>query len=57
VLALLRGLGREGGRTVVLVTHNAEIARMADRVVRMRSGRIVEDSAVAAPVPAEQISW
>ena len=39
VLAVLRDLAREGHHTVLLVTHNSAIARMADRVVRLHSGR------------------
>ena len=57
VLALLHQMGRERGRTVILVTHNAAIAQMADRVVRMRSGRIVADERVVAPLPADAVSW
>lgn len=57
VLSLLRRLNREGARTVLLVTHNSVIARMADRVVRLRDGRIVEDSKVSDPVPVEELEW
>jgi ABC-type taurine transport system ATPase subunit len=35
---VLRDLAREGHHTVLLVTHNSAIARMADRVVRLHSG-------------------
>lgn len=57
VLSILRGLGDGGERTILVVTHNAAIAQIADRVIRMRSGLIIEDSRVAEPVPAERISW
>ena len=40
---LLRGLSRELGLTQVIVTHDRELASQADRVVRIESGRIVED--------------
>jgi putative ABC transport system ATP-binding protein len=40
VLEALAGVNRELGTTTVLITHNATIARMADRVVRFRDGRI-----------------
>ncbi len=42
ILKLLGGLN-DAGRTVVLITHEEEIARFAKRVVRMRDGRIVSD--------------
>jgi putative ABC transport system ATP-binding protein len=56
VLALLRRATGDG-RTVLTVTHNAAIAAMADRVVRMGSGRLVEDRMVSEPIPADQVSW
>jgi putative ABC transport system ATP-binding protein len=56
VLELLRRATGDG-RTVVTVTHNAAIAAMADRVVRMGSGRLVEDRAIAQPIPASRVSW
>ncbi|HNJ97715.1 MAG TPA: ABC transporter ATP-binding protein [Ilumatobacteraceae bacterium] len=57
VLGVLRDLAREGHHTVLLVTHNSAIARMADRVVRLHSGRITSDERVAAPVEAEALEW
>jgi putative ABC transport system ATP-binding protein len=47
----------DSGRTVVLVTHNSAIARIGDRVLRMGSGRIVEDRRAERPDPPEEISW
>jgi putative ABC transport system ATP-binding protein len=57
VLALLHELSHEMHQTVLLVTHNASIARMADRVLRMRDGRIIGDERNEAPAPAEQLEW
>lgn len=57
VLALLREVGAELQQTVLLVTHNAAIARMADRVLHMRDGRIVGDERQAHPVPAGELEW
>jgi putative ABC transport system ATP-binding protein len=46
------------GRTVLMVTHNREIARAADRVLTMSGGRIVSDEPPeGGPVPAEQLVW
>ena len=42
VLRLLVDLKQQLGKTIVLITHNAAIAQAADRVVRLRSGQIVE---------------
>ena len=43
VLEVLERVNRELGTIVVVITHNASIAAMADRVVRIRSGEIVEE--------------
>jgi putative ABC transport system ATP-binding protein len=57
ILDLLHGLNREYHQTVLLVTHNAAVGQMADRVVRMRSGAIVEDRYIPSPIAAEELSW
>jgi putative ABC transport system ATP-binding protein len=57
VLGLLQRLAHEGGRAVVVVTHNQAITAAADRVVRMRSGRIVGDTHNPHPVDASEVSW
>ncbi len=48
VLSLLRDLNRERGLTMILVTHDMQIAQQADRVVRLAEGRIEEWSAALA---------
>jgi len=45
VLNLLLALNREQGTTLVLVTHDPAIAQHASRIVTMRDGRVVSDSA------------
>jgi len=57
VLALLRKLNREQGRTLVIVTHNAAIGAAADRVVRMRSGSVTEVVHNDAPIAPEEVTW
>jgi putative ABC transport system ATP-binding protein len=57
VLELLRRLNRGAGRTVLMVTHNAVIGAMADRVVRLRSGQVVEDRRNPDPADPEDLSW
>ena len=57
VLRLLADLKEKLGKTIVLITHNGAIAPIADRVVRLRSGQIVEVHANPTPVPPEEITW
>jgi len=57
VLEVLRRVNREFGTTLMLITHNAAIAEMSDRVVRMRSGRIQAVEEIAAPKEASEIAW
>ena len=45
VVHLLKALGRARGTTTLMVTHDSKILDMADRIIRMDEGRIVEDSA------------
>ncbi len=52
VLALLQALNRDRGITIVLVTHERDIAACASRVVTMRDGRIVTDVRQAEPMNA-----
>jgi putative ABC transport system ATP-binding protein len=48
LIAMLRELNRTSGLTIVLVTHDPEVAAAADRIVTFRDGQIVADSAAAA---------
>ena len=57
VLAHLRKLQQQRGTTVLLVTHNSAIAPLADRVLRLRSGAVIEDVRNDHPVPAETLDW
>ncbi len=55
VLALLQELVNESGRTVVIVTHEPEVAACANRVVTVRDGRIVLDQKNASAVRASEV--
>ncbi|HYE09389.1 MAG TPA: ABC transporter ATP-binding protein [Patescibacteria group bacterium] len=57
ILSLLHKINREFHKTVVIITHNAAIGDMADRVIKMRSGRIIEIKENANPIPPERIEW
>mgnify|MGYP000799750772 CR=1 FL=1 len=53
----LEDVNHEYGCTIIIVTHNAAIARMANRVLRLRDGRIVEDELNESPVAAAELDW
>ena len=57
ILKLLQDTCREKGMTVILITHNSAITPMADRVIRMKNGRVDEITENANPVPVETIEW
>ena len=57
ILELMEDVNREYGCTIVIVTHNSEIARMADRVLRLRDGRLAEDVVNDAPAAASELEW
>ena len=57
VLALIKDVCVREGMTVIIVTHNVPIAAMADIVVYMHSGRVVQVKRNEKPVPPEQITW
>jgi putative ABC transport system ATP-binding protein len=41
VLDMLRGLNKEFGQTIIMITHNPEAAKLTDRVIEMRDGHVV----------------
>ena len=53
VLAIFQRLHAQG-RTIVIVTHDREVADHADRIIVMQDGQIAEEIAVAAPLDAEE---
>jgi len=57
VLGVLEAVNRELGTTVVVITHNAAIGDMADRVVHVGDGRIARITQHASRRPAAEISW
>jgi len=57
ILRLLVDLKQKLGKTVILITHNGAIAPVADRVIRLRSGQVVEVRSNPEPVPPEEVVW
>jgi putative ABC transport system ATP-binding protein len=57
VLEVLERVNRELGTTTAIITHNASIAAMADRVVRLRSGRIADIQRNATRARPDEVAW
>lgn len=57
VLKLLQDINREYKKTVVLITHNSLIAPMADKVIRVKSGKVSDIVINEVKTPVEEIEW
>ncbi len=57
ILALLQKVNKQMKKTVILITHNQDIALMADRIISVRSGEIIENRINKQPLPVQQIKW
>ncbi len=57
VLKVLDTVNRETGTTTAIITHNADIAGMGDKVIRMSSGRIVEYHENTRRISIDEIDW
>ena len=54
IMAIFQRLNREAGITLILVTHEPEIAAYADRTVQFKDGRLVKDERVHRPIVAQE---
>ena len=57
VLEVFEEIVHSQNTTVVMITHNPEIARMADRVIRLRDGRVRDNIINTQKTPAEELEW
>ncbi len=57
VLEMLQKLSTEQGNTVILVTHNADFAKCANKVIHMRNGKIKSIKTNDEPASARDIEW
>ena len=57
ILKLIETVNQKYGNTVIMVTHNDAIKNMADRVVRIRDGRVLSDKLNETKVSAEDLEW
>ncbi len=57
VLEVLHEINRSEGLSMLLVTHNEAISQMADTVIRLHSGQVVDVQENESPLPASKIHW
>ena len=57
VLKLLQDTCQSTGKTVLIITHNSALTRIADRVIRVKNGTVIESGVNDAPLPVERIEW
>ena len=57
ILKLLQDMCRDRGMTVIVITHNSALTPMADRVIRIKNGKVSEMHRNEHPVSVETIEW
>ena len=57
VLSVFEEIKKQVGTTIMMITHNPEIAKMADRVVRLRDGKVASIKVNQHPLSAKELSW
>lgn len=57
VLKLLEDVNKKFGTTILVITHNLAISKMADATLRLRSGRLVEFSENPHKISAQEVTW
>ena len=57
VLKLLLKMAKDYGKTIIIVTHNQNIAKMADIVIHIRSGKVTSVDEQLHPLSAEEVDW
>ena len=57
ILKLLQDMCREKGMTVIVITHNSALTPMADRVIKIKNGKVSKMTLNEHPTPVEEIEW
>ena len=57
VLKLLQNTARQKNITVIIITHNQAITPMADRIIKIKNGKVSENRINENPVSIDQIEW
>ena len=57
VLHLLKEMAVKHGHTIIVVTHNASIAQIADRVIHLKDGKIIQNPRQEHPLEIDEVKW
>ena len=57
ILKLLQDTCRSTGKTIIIITHNSALCKMADRVLHVKNGIVVKTEVNPSPTPVEEIEW
>ena len=57
VLEVLLDMARDYNKTIIIVTHNQNISKMADKVIRVKSGRVTEIVKNEKPLSVDEVEW
>lgn len=57
VLKIIQGLNKEHKKTIIIVTHNSEIAKIADHVIELKDGEIFRDFKNVKPLAVSELKW
>ena len=56
-LKLLEEINKKYGTTILIATHNVAISRMSHKILRLRSGALIEYADNPSPIPAQEVVW
>ncbi len=57
ILSLLQQMSKDNNKTVAIVTHNAALAQAADRVIRIRNGKLKDVTVNSSPAAISEVNW
>lgn len=57
VLKIIQNLNKEHKKTIIIVTHNSEIAKIADHVIELKDGQIFRDAKNEKPLAVSELKW
>jgi putative ABC transport system ATP-binding protein len=57
ILSLLQRMSREKRKTVIIVSHNVSLAQAADKVIRIKNGKVTEVIVNENPLEVSEVSW